>query len=740
MLDFFDSDLILIERLAAGGMGEVYRAVQFGLGGFEKTVAVKRILPINISNSEFKDMFLRETAICAGLQHPNIVQVFRNGIFEDYLYLVMEYIHGKNVDQIIGAANAVGKTIPIPMSCFIISESAKGLEYAHSLKNPRTGEDLHLVHRDISPPNIMVSYGGEVKVVDFGIATAANTTRLTKSGTLKGKESYMSPEQVEGHPLDRRSDIFTLGIVLYELLTGRILFEGETTFATLTNIRNCKIDDPRSSNSAIDESLLEILMKCLRADPQARYQTAGELYRELAVYLNQKFPEFVAGDLSVFIQDLFREKFDSETRKIQDDHSKIDRRVIAERSATIAALKERVPPGSSRGSGSRPAVVIPGGPDGSGSRKSQGDSLTTNQGGSKGGIRSVVENGSGRRQNLADNDRLEGEDGPPMHHTTSLIARRQILMILFLGLVNLSLALVLLKHNGRWPFRPAVVANTPTTIAPQPPPNTQTSLPPPNAELKTQEQIPSLIFSIGRTGSKAFPPDLIKDLDSWYDADNVKLESELRIVALKDRGGLNHIAEQADPGRRPRLTLKAINRLPAITFDGGKAYFDADGVADSLRSANGLTLFYVARSRPSAKQQYILSLTGPRVTSDLLRAGFGPEGTARIKFDALSQHYIDSRRLDTMQWTIYTVVFERAYAELFANGKLEISSPITTPINFAESKFLSIGQEWDDSGPSDFLDGDVAELIIFGRALPYQERVGIEKYLSEKFNIVLPEK
>ncbi len=156
-----------------------------------------------------------------------------------------------------------------------------------------------------------------------------------------------------------------------------------------------------------------------------------------------------------------------------------------------------------------------------------------------------------------------------------------------------------------------------------------------------------------------------------------------------------------------------------------------------MRSAHGLTAFYVAKSKPGGIQQYVFAVTGPKVTTDILRVGFAPGGRARVKSDTVSFHYFDSLPVKSTEFAIYTVVYEQTYVELFIDGKIGISQLIANPIPYNSSKFLSIGQEWDDTGPSDFLDGEIAELIIYGRSLPYRERAGIEKYLSDKYDIPL---
>ena len=209
----------LIKKLATGGMAQIYLARQQGLEGFEKLLVVKRILPHLAENEDFIKMFLDEARIAARLNHPNIVQIFNLGSQDDTFFIAMEYIHGEDVRRVWKRADQAGKDLPVPMVCRIIMDAAAGLDYAHK-KTDQVGKPLGIVHRDISPQNILVTFEGGVKVVDFGIAKAADQATVTKSGVLKGKYSYMSPEQASGQKIDHRTDIFALGTVLYELLTG----------------------------------------------------------------------------------------------------------------------------------------------------------------------------------------------------------------------------------------------------------------------------------------------------------------------------------------------------------------------------------------------------------------------------------------------------------------------------------------------------------------------------------------
>ncbi len=230
----------LLERINVGGMAEVFMAKTFGVEGFERLVAVKRILPNIAEDTEFIQMFVDEAKIAVQLTHANIVQVFDLGKVADSYYIAMEFVHGRDLRALFDRCRHEGEPMSVAQACFIVMKVCEGLDYAHN-KRDAQGTELHLVHRDVSPQNILVSYDGELKLVDFGIAKAAGKASKTQAGILKGKFGYMSPEQVRGLPIDRRSDIFSLGIILYELLTGERLFVGESDFSTLEKVRNVEI-------------------------------------------------------------------------------------------------------------------------------------------------------------------------------------------------------------------------------------------------------------------------------------------------------------------------------------------------------------------------------------------------------------------------------------------------------------------------------------------------------------------
>src|SRR5882672_9244169 len=230
----------LLRRIATGGMAEVYVARRMGPRGFQKTVALKRILPQLARDPDYVAMFVDEARVCANLSHPNIVQVFDFGEQDEELYMAMEYVDGTTGARLIRAAAARGEELPLEVSLHVALSVLRGLEYAHAARD-RKGRPLNLVHRDVSPGNVLIDRSGAVKLTDFGIARASDFERRTDQGQLKGKLGYMSPEQVTGRELDARSDLFTVGIVLAELCTLRPLFSGGRELDVLLRIRDADL-------------------------------------------------------------------------------------------------------------------------------------------------------------------------------------------------------------------------------------------------------------------------------------------------------------------------------------------------------------------------------------------------------------------------------------------------------------------------------------------------------------------
>ncbi len=297
-----DSRYRIIERIAAGGMAEVFKGVAESLQGFRKNVAIKRVLPALTKNSKFVTMFLDEARLSLFLQHANIVQVFDIGHADDTYFIVMEFVDGVDLKWLLEWRRRVGRRLTIGQTIYIIMEVCKGLAYAHELTHPETGERLNIVHRDVSPANVLISRNGEIKLADFGLAKAASQVESTDPGVVKGKMSYLAPEAARGENVDHRADIFAVGILLYEMLTGKRLFYGDTDYQTVELVRNAKIPPIAAQNPEVEPEFEEICRKALARRTEDRFQSATDLQDALAHYLFSRGLKMIQRDIAEMVR------------------------------------------------------------------------------------------------------------------------------------------------------------------------------------------------------------------------------------------------------------------------------------------------------------------------------------------------------------------------------------------------------------------------------------------------------
>ncbi len=296
----------LLSKIGAGGMAEVYHARQVGPAGFAKEVAVKRLLPWLTSEQKVLDMFFDEARILSSLNHPNIVQVHAfERVASEYL-LIMEYVHGASLARLMARQRAAGEVLSASLAAHIGAETARGLAYAHAKADER-GRPLRIVHRDVSPDNVLLSLDGQVKVVDFGIAKAADRTTETAHGKVKGKFCYMAPERLRSKRVDGRSDIFCLGLVLVEMLTARRLFEGVNQHQVFFDIQTFSGLDPRAKPPGAPGGIWEVATRCLAPDPDRRYQQAAEAAAELEAIRRQLTTASGEAELADLMRDVFPE-------------------------------------------------------------------------------------------------------------------------------------------------------------------------------------------------------------------------------------------------------------------------------------------------------------------------------------------------------------------------------------------------------------------------------------------------
>lgn len=297
----------VISKLDAGGMAEVWKGKATSLRGFEKIVAIKRVLPQLAKNQKFIQMFLDEARLSLYLNHANIVQTFDIGVADGSYFIVMEWIDGANLKGILEIAAERGFRVPREQAVFIAIEMCKGLSHAHNRKDPE-GKPLNIVHRDISPPNVLISREGEIKLVDFGLAKAASQAVFTDPGIVKGKFAYLSPEAALGQPVDVRTDVFATGIVLWEMLTGKRLFQGKNDLETVKMVRAAEVPSVSTHGVEIEPQLEGILRRALARDPHQRYQTSEQLGHELAAYLANHQLLVTSYDIAVLVKRVLDEK------------------------------------------------------------------------------------------------------------------------------------------------------------------------------------------------------------------------------------------------------------------------------------------------------------------------------------------------------------------------------------------------------------------------------------------------
>jgi serine/threonine protein kinase len=311
---------ILSDRIARGGMAEIYLGKYVGsTGDFERLCAIKKILPHYAQDPEYLEMFRTEASICKRLQHSNIVQVYDFKKINDTYAIIMEYVDGMDLRAILAECEKANIRLSVPMIAYLGSQVAKGLHYAHTRVDPASVKPLDIVHRDVSPQNVLVSYEGDVKIIDFGIAKFEAKSQETKVGVVKGKYSYMSPEQIHAKDLDARTDVFSLAIVLWEALAMKRLFAGRTEVETIRKVQEAiPKHDLRELNKNVDEELYAILMKGLAKERKNRYVSASAFDRDLQKYLNSKFPSFDPSELGELVAKLFIERRIKFEKIIQD--------------------------------------------------------------------------------------------------------------------------------------------------------------------------------------------------------------------------------------------------------------------------------------------------------------------------------------------------------------------------------------------------------------------------------------
>ncbi len=339
---------LFLKKLASGGMAEVFLARPASQVGNGRVQVIKRILPHVANNSMFLNMFQTEIQVIMGFNHPQIVQLHDFGEFNNQPYISMEYIEGKNLKEVISKFTENNEKMPIAMALSLAAQAASGLSYAHTFVNKVTGETVNAIHRDISPHNLILSYEGNLKVIDFGIAKAASGVQeATRVGTIKGKTAYLSPEQVNGLPVDARSDVFALGIVAWELLTSHRPFhnDGDSDVTIIGRIDNCDkhILPPSTYYPVIPPDVDAVILKALRKNPNERYASAAEFQIALRQVMMKYYPDYSYAETGKLVRSLFAEEIKSERKELQDLNLQAQKSIASHLEASTQVLDHSNP-------------------------------------------------------------------------------------------------------------------------------------------------------------------------------------------------------------------------------------------------------------------------------------------------------------------------------------------------------------------------------------------------------------
>jgi serine/threonine-protein kinase len=344
---------VLLDHFKSGGMAEIFRARMANEDDANRLLVIKKIASSYAANEEFVKMFKSEIKVSIGLTHPNIVQIYDYGEHNGTYFLAMEYVEGKDLKSFIKRLKQLKHIFSVDISSYIIAQACSGIHYAHGYKDKITGRPLNIIHRDLSPQNLMISYDGTVKILDFGIAKAESKVDSTRAGTIKGKLGYLAPEYINGDQLDARYDVFALGICLWELLTARRMFSAENELSVLKLIQECKITPPSKYNKSVPKELDEIVMKSLSKDKNQRYQSADLMQRDLHKFLYSNNPHFNPADLAGLAQELFKKEI-SDDRKHLGEIGKITVDQIADEEVVRGAANVQNPTPSADGSSDDP--------------------------------------------------------------------------------------------------------------------------------------------------------------------------------------------------------------------------------------------------------------------------------------------------------------------------------------------------------------------------------------------------
>ena len=650
-----------LTRLATGGMADIWLARELGAAGLERFVVVKRLLPHLACEPEIVDMFVAEARFVARLVHPNVVQIHELGEDEQGYFLVMEYVAGCSVRELTAAAAKAGQKLPPHVAVAIIEQACRGAHAAHELEDA-DGRPLGLVHRDLSPHNLMIGPGGDVKVLDFGIAKATEKADATRAGSLKGKQGYMSPEQCLSAQVDRRSDIFTLGIVCWELLTGERLFQRETDFLTMRAIEEAETRLPSEVRPELPRAFDAVVAKALERELEARWRTADEFRRALIKAAQESGVAFSRDALAETLQQLLADKLEQREQALRGaasvtahpDPSEL-RHVLTRSEPSMNAPAERT-----SGTGSDDVATVAQ-RRGVGAALSPLDEAMTVDEGGPSPLREPelpLEEVTLLERRRAEPAPARADEAPPTQTSPKAPTPRLAwMLLLLLLLVGAGGSVVWLVHRAQATATAPLRAPSATAAAPRPPSGPTLRLvvaPTVKPEVLRRELAPFLGW-LGRSLDR--PVELTI-------ADSYEHSAELVTSGRAELGLLPPLLVVSTMARTPRLQLVAVRLYDGSRVSDGYLLVRDDAPIASAADLKGRAVCYVDRTSTTG---FLL----PRIW--MRKAGLDPDKDVRIVISGdhlAAMRDLASGRCDAA--AVYSGAYLSARKEGIAVGKLRL--------------------------------------------------------------------
>lgn len=618
MLSWITSELVTTTRIGRGGMAEVFRGYQLGVHGFRRQIAVKRMLPAFSDCKKHYAQFVNEAQLHSKLHHDGIVPIFSCLQHRDDLLLVMALIEGKSLNDLSERLTEVSIEDRCRIAVSIGKDIASALEYAHRFCDPETGEWLNLVHRDVTPNNIMLSYDGSAKLLDFGIAKSLQQLSNTRTLELKGTVCYLAPEYLMNSELDHRCDLFSLGVVLWELIANRNLFDADTPLKAMIKVKMTYVPSFHSLGLIVPPKLEAVIRKLLAQDPNERYQNA----EELVLALRETLPADSSSDLGAAGRSVMNRFYSIERAAAQEQHR--------------ASLRE-------------------------------------------------IDRYLRFRRPLKQLGRVVLRFMDP---------RRDIFPGSRLLICSALLCWGMLEVNR-----------------------------------SASEELAQLELSLKR-------PPFFEQLLAWYGAEMVGTADAKPLRIWVDRSRNHYLAIQEKVELRPTLRRAGPDQTPVLNFEGSQ-FLMVPGLPSALRKATELSVVVLGRIK-GKQASYFWALQQDRDSLDIARLGgyWGNRILLKTK-PVRDQSYAYSPPVTLDQFAVVTFVLDRNLAKAFVNGTEVIAAPLTERAPFERSGTFAIGQKFNGSTASDFLLGDIAQLMVFDKALDVEQRLQVQTYLARRYGALI---